>query len=163
MRHLVAGNVYVRHARSSSFGHDRRARLGEAGMAVLRERWPSYERDVASSLFSFERRVLDWRVRRIFDASADYDTLRLRILNLSSDLPVSETGQVETPSEPPAGASLWNMIQASGFDAVVADERVASAREIAAALGIPFAHLREGERIDACVQRALASSRSFAP
>jgi GT2 family glycosyltransferase len=162
-RHLVAGNVYVRHARSASFGHERRARLGEAGMAVLRERWPSYERDVASSLFSFERRVLDWRVRRIFDASADYDTLRLRILNLSSDLPVSETGQVETPSEPPAGASLWNMIQASGFDAVVADERVASAREIAAALGIPFAHLREGERIDACVQRALASSRSFAP
>lgn len=66
MRHLIAGNVYVRHARSASFGHERRAQLGAAGMAVLRERWPNYEADVAATLHSYERRVLDWRVRRIF-------------------------------------------------------------------------------------------------
>ncbi len=65
-RHLIAGNVLVRHARSRSFGHERRAALGQAGMRVLRERWPRYEADVGASLFSFERRVLDWRVRKIY-------------------------------------------------------------------------------------------------
>ena len=64
-RHLIAGNVLVRHARSRSFGHERRQALGRAGMQVLRERWPRYEADVGAQLFSFERRVLDWRVRRI--------------------------------------------------------------------------------------------------
>ena len=64
-RHLIAGNVFVAHARSQSFGVERRERLGRAGMQVLRTRWPNYEADVGSMLFSFERRVLDWRVRRI--------------------------------------------------------------------------------------------------
>ena len=64
-RHLIAGNVFVAHARSQSFGIERRERLGRAGMLVLRERWPNYEADVGATLFSFERRVLDWRVRRI--------------------------------------------------------------------------------------------------
>lgn len=62
-RHLIAGNVYVAHARSLSFGSERREMLGRAGMQVLRERWPNYESDVGRTLFSFERRVLDWRVR----------------------------------------------------------------------------------------------------
>ena len=64
-RHLIAGNVFVAHARSQSFGIERRERLGRTGMQVLRERWPDYEADVGAMLFSFERRVLDWRVRRI--------------------------------------------------------------------------------------------------
>jgi GT2 family glycosyltransferase len=64
-RHLLAGNVFVAHARSQSFGIERREQLGRAGMQVLRERWPNYEADVGAMLFSFERRVLDWRVRRI--------------------------------------------------------------------------------------------------
>lgn len=65
-RHVIAGDVLVRHARSQSFGEARRRTLGEAGMAVLRERWPNYERDVGASLFSPRRRVLDWRVRRAY-------------------------------------------------------------------------------------------------
>lgn len=63
-QHVIAGNVLVRHARSQSFGHERRRALGEAGMAVLRQRWPQYENEVGASLFSPRRRVLDWRVRR---------------------------------------------------------------------------------------------------
>ena len=76
-RHLIAGNVLVRHARSRSFGHERRQALGRAGMQVLRERWPRYEADVGAQLFSFERRVLDWRVRRIHaEATSRHPRLR---------------------------------------------------------------------------------------
>ena len=46
-----------------SVGSDRRQALGQAGMQVLRERWPNYESDVGRTLFSFARRVLDWRLR----------------------------------------------------------------------------------------------------
>ena len=67
-RHVIAGNVLVRHARSASFGHERRRALGEQGMAVLRSRWPQYEAAVGATLFSFRRRVLEWRVRRAYAA-----------------------------------------------------------------------------------------------
>ena len=66
LRHVIAGTVFVHHARSLSFGAVRREALGQAGMRVLRERWPRYEADVGASLFSFERRVLDWRVRWLY-------------------------------------------------------------------------------------------------
>lgn len=69
-RDLVAGNVFVLHARSMSFGVERREALGRTGMLVLRERWPNYDGDVARDLHSFERRMLDWRVRRLY-AEAD--------------------------------------------------------------------------------------------
>lgn len=69
-RHLIAGDVLVAHARSASFGDERRARLGEQGMAVLRQRYPDYEAKVGATLYSFARRVLDYRVRRIY-ADAD--------------------------------------------------------------------------------------------
>ncbi|MDN5923627.1 MAG: glycosyltransferase, partial [Xanthomonadales bacterium] len=65
-RHIIAGNVYVAHARSQSFGDARRAALGALGMAVLRQRYPQYEADVGAQLFSFERLALDWRVRRLW-------------------------------------------------------------------------------------------------
>lgn len=65
-RHVIAGDVLVRHARSQSFGEQRRRTLGEAGMAVLRARWPRYESDVGASLFSPRRRALDWRVRCVY-------------------------------------------------------------------------------------------------
>jgi GT2 family glycosyltransferase len=72
-RHVIAGNVLVHHVRSASFGDERRAALGVQGMAVLRERYPDYERDVGATLWSFERRVLDWRIRRIYaDNDATY-------------------------------------------------------------------------------------------
>lgn len=65
-RHVIAGDVLVRHARSQSFGEARRRTLGAAGMEVLRARWPRYEADVGASLFSPRRRALDWRVRRAY-------------------------------------------------------------------------------------------------
>lgn len=68
-QHVVAGNVLVGHARSASFGDARRVALGVAGMAVLRARWPDYERDVGRTLFSWQRRVLDWRLRSTFAAA----------------------------------------------------------------------------------------------
>jgi GT2 family glycosyltransferase len=72
-RNLIAGNVLVHHERSASFGDERRAALGVQGMAVLRERYPDYENAVGATLWSFERRVLDWRVRRIYsDADTTY-------------------------------------------------------------------------------------------
>ena len=86
-RHLIAGNVLVRHARSRSFGHERRAALGQAGMQVLRKRWPRYEADVGNSLFSFERRVLDWRVRRIYlEAATNSPQPRLLVVGFDEEI-----------------------------------------------------------------------------
>ncbi|HZX92588.1 MAG TPA: glycosyltransferase [Rudaea sp.] len=65
-RNIVAGHVLVRHERSASFGDARRAALGVQGMAVLRQRYPNYEADVSATLYSFARRVLDYRVRRTY-------------------------------------------------------------------------------------------------
>lgn len=65
-RHVIAGDVLVQHARSASFGDERRLALGALGMAVLRQRWPDYEAKVGATLWSFERRVLNWRVRRLY-------------------------------------------------------------------------------------------------
>ena len=73
-RHVIAGDVLVAHARSASFGDERRAELGAIGMAVLRRRYPDYETKVGATLFSFARRVLDYRVRRIYsDRDGVYD------------------------------------------------------------------------------------------
>jgi GT2 family glycosyltransferase len=65
-RHVIAGDVLVQHERSASFGEERRTTLGAQGMAVLRQRHPDYEAKVGATLRSFERRVLDWRVRRLY-------------------------------------------------------------------------------------------------
>ena len=83
-RHLIAGDVFVAHARSASFGDERRARLGEQGMAVLRQRYPNYERDVGATLYSFARRVLDYRVRRIYAEAARAPLPRPRMLLIAS-------------------------------------------------------------------------------
>ena len=83
--HVIAGNVLVRHARSASFGEARRESLGRAGMAVLRERYPHYEAAVGATLFSFERRVLDWRVRHIYRSAANTTTPpRPRVLRIAA-------------------------------------------------------------------------------
>jgi GT2 family glycosyltransferase len=124
-RHVIAGNVFVRHARSRSFGHERRESLGRAGMQVLRERWPRYEEDVGATLFSFARRVLDWRVRRIFanatiaiprnrvlcfgtegetNASSGYDTVMLNkhdstvALGRPDEAPLETTDNLDAPT-----------------------------------------------------------------
>ncbi|MGB0132781.1 glycosyltransferase family 2 protein [Dokdonella sp.] len=90
-RHVIAGNVLVRHARSQSFGTERREALGRAGMQVLRDRWPNYESDVGRQLFSFERLVLDWRVRRIHASAASHmpQPRLLRFCSLAEIAPMS--------------------------------------------------------------------------
>jgi GT2 family glycosyltransferase len=71
-RNVIAGNVLVRHERSASFGDARRAALGVQGMAVLRQRYPRYEEEVGATLYSFTRRVLDYRVRRAYAGGDGY-------------------------------------------------------------------------------------------
>lgn len=148
MRHLIAGNVYVHHERSASFGHERRAQLGAAGMAVLRERWPNYEADVAATLHSYERRVLDWRVRRIF-ATADAFAPRLRVLAIENATSFDER-------------SAWESLQASAIEAIVIDgECPAALSRVAAMLGIPLAHRRADESVESCAANAIVAARSF--
>jgi GT2 family glycosyltransferase len=79
-RHVIAGDVLVRHARSASFGEARRATLGAQGMAVLRARYPGYEAKVGATLYSFARRALDYRVRRIYADSDATSPPRPRVL-----------------------------------------------------------------------------------
>jgi GT2 family glycosyltransferase len=164
MRHLIAGNVYVRHARSASFGHERRAALGKTGMAVLRERWPNYEADVAASLFSFERRVLDWRVRRVFAMAREMNP-RMRVL-IVGDVEITDIeawrlvvrgGRIvlrrdgktiascasRNDAESVASVShdekLWIWLQVYAIEAVIAaDEFPDALPRFAALLGIPF-------------------------
>jgi hypothetical protein len=148
MRHLIAGNVYVHHARSASFGHERRAELGIAGMAVLRERWPNYETEVAATLHSFERRVLDWRVRRIFATAATGKPER-RVLAVAGGAPFDERGMCDS-------------LQADAIEAIAVDGDCSPAlSRIAAMLGIPLAERRAGETVDACGSRAIDAACSF--
>ena len=148
LRHIIAGNVYVHHARSASFGHERRAQLGAAGMAVLRERWPNYEADVAATLHSFERRVLDWRVRRIF-AAAETVTPKLRVLAVDNVAPVDER-------------HTWDSLQTDAVEAIVVDGACPPAlSRIAAMLGVPLATRGAGENVDACGATAIIAARSF--
>lgn len=80
LRNVIAGNVFVRHARSASFGHERRASLGARGMTVLRERYPEYEAKVGATLYSFSRRVLDYRVRRTYEGAQANNSPQPRVL-----------------------------------------------------------------------------------
>jgi GT2 family glycosyltransferase len=185
MRHLIAGNVYVRHTRSSSFGHERRAALGAAGMAVLRERWPRYEADVGESLHSFERRVLDWRVRRAFAAAPRLGALprvlcaghacavrgaeawRLAVRGDGVDFERVKDG-ARTSS--PIGANLdsalldeyvWRGLQSHAIEAVIDDGTLPrSIARAAGALGIPFARAANGE-VENALRAAFAAARSF--
>jgi GT2 family glycosyltransferase len=185
-RHLIAGNVYVRHERSASFGHERRAKLGDAGMAVLRERWPDYERDVGATLFSFERRVLDWRVRRIFASAVTHEPrMRVLVAGDSADhreewrlvmhdervdlwrgehIVVSHasdhSGANADPTSLDDRLSCW--LQAHAFDAIVAVGKYpVELRDVAECVGIPFAEIASGEDIHRCAERAIASARTF--
>ena len=115
LRHVIAGNVLVRHARSQSFGEERRRALGRAGMAVLRQRWPRYEVDVGAALFSFERRVLDWRVRRAFATASAARAPKTRVLWVGADVPMRNDVEV------------WNL-RANGTE----NELVAAGRVVAA-------------------------------
>jgi GT2 family glycosyltransferase len=163
LRHVIAGNVLVRHARSQSFGEERRRVLGEAGMAVLRARWPDYEREVGASLFSFERRALDWRVRRAFAASAPPRPRLLWVGANAPDWPDAEVwvlravgarnelvfdGRViavnlwhaDTPET--SYRALWDWLQVYAIERLVVPARTESAAEILCRLlAIPVAEV----------------------
>jgi GT2 family glycosyltransferase len=94
LRHVIAGNVFVHHARSASFGEERRVVLGRAGMAVLRERWPRYEAEVGDSLHSYERLVLDWRVRRVYADASAASAARMRLLWVGDGAPPWEDAEL---------------------------------------------------------------------
>lgn len=104
LRHVIAGPVFVHHARSLSFGTARREALGQAGMRVLRERWPRYEADVAASLFSHERRVLDWRVRWLYAQASMQPLPRPRVACFGSGDHAAHAG----------GFDLWHMATRDG-------------------------------------------------
>lgn len=164
-RHAIAGTVLVRHARSRSFGHARRIALGTAGMAVLRARWPRYEADVGASLYSYERRVLDWRVRRLYAAATAANAPRPRRLRLdgAADLDtafepwslqagddgwrllrIGEDGVRDTIAEAagPVERPLWDWLQRHAIEAVTPGDADAAsaqiAREAAARLGLDW-------------------------
>ena len=153
-RHLIAGNVLVRHAGSASFGDERRLALGRAGMAVLRERWPDYEREVGAQLFSFERRVLDWRVRRVLQHAADTSPARPRLLWVGANAPTWTDAEVWTlrangaenelvfndkvvaantwraEDAETSYRALWNWLQEYGIERLIVPARRETAAEI---------------------------------
>ncbi len=158
-RDIIAGNVYVAHARSQSFGVARREALGLVGMRILRERWPNYDADVARDLHSFERRVLDWRVRRSFaDANpqsppkprvlwlddtqvatvklVDFDVWRLT--QDGDTLQLSHDAGESTVASAPFTAALHAALQMYAIELVVESGiPIAEVTMVAARLGIP--------------------------
>ncbi|MBN8728304.1 MAG: glycosyltransferase [Xanthomonadales bacterium] len=185
-RHLVAGNVLVRHARSASFGEERRRRLGTAGMAVLRQRWPGYEREVGRALFSFERRVLDWRVRRLFAAAHPANAPKPRLLWVGEGAPAWPDAEVWTlrargsenellvdgvvvaantwhADDPePSYRALWDWLQVFAFERlIVAERKEAVAQILCRLLDIPLGVVDPRAPSAALALAAAASAASF--
>ncbi len=186
--HLIAGNVLVRHARSQSFGEERRVALGRAGMAVLRERYPEYENEVGATLFSFERRVLDWRVRRVFadahsgnaakprmlwvGASApawpDVEVWNLRASGSNNELVLAGVviaSNIWKASDAEASyRALWDWLQRYAIECLVVTERKQSAAEILCGLlDIPIVRVEYPEAANTreSLRNAQADARSF--
>lgn len=181
LRHLVVGGVLVRHARSASFGEERRRRLGEAGMAVLRQRWPDYEADVGRMLFSFERRVLDWRVRRAYAGRKPLP----RLLWVGKDVPMLRETEVwnlrangdrnelldggrvvaantwRADEAETSYRALWDWLQLYAIEGLLVAERKESAAEILCRLlGIPILQIDPARAVT--LAEAFARERSFA-
>jgi GT2 family glycosyltransferase len=151
--HVIAGNVLVRHARSQSFGHERRAALGEAGARVIRERWPTYDAQVGATLFSPERLALDWRVRRLyagappsprvlaFDAAVEVENTEVWTLTSvdgEKRLRDPNGAAVDRASDRDAAIAFARWLQRHAFERVagrVPDDLAAIAR----AFGVSFA------------------------
>lgn len=168
LRHLIAGNVLVRHARSASFGDARRVALGNAGMAVLRERWPGYEAEVGRQLHSHERCVLDWRVRRVFAQARAGDAPRPRLLWVGAGAPAWDDAEVwnlrangaenelvrdgrvvasntwVAHDPEPSYRALWDWLQRYAFERLVVAEYKESAAEILCRLlDLPAARVQQ--------------------
>ena len=186
LRHVIAGNVFVRHARSASFGDERRLALGRAGMAVLRERWPDYESDVARTLYSYERRVLDWRMRRVHaDARAGATPLR-RLLWVGAGAPswrdadvwnlranrsrneLVRAGKVVAASEwnardpEPSYRALWDWLQLHAIEVLLVAEPRDSVVEILCGL-LGIARARVGVPFAETAAQALRTAEWLPP
>lgn len=186
LRHLVAGNVFVRHARSASFGEARRRALGEAGMAVLRERWPHYEAEVGRMLHAFARCVLDWRVRRIHALARAGAAPRQRLLWVGSGAPAWRDAEVwnlrangtrnelvhdgrviaaniwRADDPEPSYHALWDWLQRHAIEALLVTERRDSVAEILCGLlAIPVLHIATPLAPDAAA--ALAGAQWLPP
>ncbi|MGH8040966.1 MAG: glycosyltransferase family 2 protein [Rudaea sp.] len=138
-RHVIAGDVLVQHARSASFGEARRLALGAQGMAVLRDRYPEYETKVGANLHSFDRRVLDWRVRRLYagtDGHYAAQPPRPRVLIADASVVASDsTLEVFTHDAAPTDASaLRAWLAHNAIEAVVT--RDATIARIAASVAV---------------------------
>jgi len=160
-RHVIAGDVLVRHARSASFGDARRAALGAQGMAVLRERYPDYEAQVGATLHGFARRVLDYRVRRIYADSDGFYSIqppRPRLLLAGGDAGATPLAEFES-FRLVESASRWQLHH-QGVGALVLDE---AATGDAQALGawlaryaIEAVHVQASLPGDAAIRQAAA-------
>ena len=135
-RHVIAGDVLVAHARSASFGDARRAALGAQGMAVLRQRYPDYEEKIGATLFSFDRRVLDYRVRRIYADSDGFHTQpqpRALVVGAHEKRPIAGFETLSDAVDDPA----WLIDQAVELICVFDESQLARWRTIGAAAAVP--------------------------
>jgi len=120
-RHVIAGDVLVRHARSASFGEQRRHVLGAQGMAVLRQRYPQYEADVGATLFSTARRELENRVRGIYAAATPQTAPHPRLLVVSGIAPAGY--ESITPATAMHDVAAWRMwLAGNAIEAVYAPD-----------------------------------------
>ncbi|MGA9422126.1 MAG: glycosyltransferase [Rhodanobacteraceae bacterium] len=187
--HVIAGNVLVAHARSQSFGDVERSALGSAGMAVLRSRYPHYEVEIEEKLFSFERRVLDWRVRRIFSAARNDSAPRARLLWFGDAAPAladwavwrvrqehgalvltapdatdpadTTVAHVDAPAQ--SCEVLWDWLQTRAFEQVVVGAGDTFGFEsLARALDLPVTRPDSGRGVAQACAEARIRSRTFA-
>jgi GT2 family glycosyltransferase len=133
-RHVIAGDVFVSHARSASFGDARRAALGAQGMDVMRQRYPDYDGKIGATLFSFDRRVLDYRVRRIYADSAKSIAPQPRALVVGSHGTAIDGFETFTDAVDDAA---WLVDQAIELICVFDESRLARWRTIGAAAAVP--------------------------
>jgi GT2 family glycosyltransferase len=137
-RHVIAGDVLVQHERSASFGEERRTTLGAQGMAVLRQRHPDYEAKVGATLRSFERRVLDWRVRRLYAGTdGHYATQpprpRVALVDADSVLADATVECLRSDAHDPIALRAWLVRHA--IEAVRTEDPLAA--RAAASVGVP--------------------------
>ena len=156
-QHVIAGNVFVGHARSQSFGEARRLELGVKGMQVLRQRYPDYEAKVGASLFAFPRLVLNWRVRRLWQQAGAAPRPRVllyepahahhwasweawRLYHDGSNLRLLDASACEREMRPARAGmdAIAAWLQRYGFEAICAakNDGIAS---LCADLGVPLA------------------------
>ncbi|HEY6543608.1 MAG TPA: hypothetical protein VIZ64_01795, partial [Dokdonella sp.] len=147
-----------------------------------------YEADVGRQLFSFERRVLDWRVRRVYAQARAGNAPRPRLLWVGAGAPewadaevwnlrangdrnelvfdarviASSTWVAHDPE--PSYRALWDWLHTYAFERLVVAEYTESAAEILARLvDLPAARVEQPFAASAheALDRAESTLRSF--